>query len=287
MPDLDDATTAALRTMDPAIREEPPAPGSARYEEILRRAMSGTPVVPARRVPVFRRPMAWTAVTTAVAASVLAVVALGGTGGTLSPHSPVASSMTAHDALLLAADTTAEVNSLRATGTMVHEDGARSTSEVEVSGGDYHSVWRIGTVSVASYTIGDTFYERASDDPVLRTGKTTPESDLAPFGESTGAVVRTALRGTEVQSVGREQVRGATTTHYRLTMNAASRDALGRLPAGQAAWFNLEHPEDITAIDVWVAGDLIHRIRVEGRTPSTTEFYDFGAPITIATPPGF
>ncbi|MDP9799441.1 hypothetical protein J2S43_007953 [Catenuloplanes nepalensis] len=288
MPDHDDVTMALLRSLDPAAAEEPPAPGSARYDEILRRAKGGAPAAPVHKRALRRRPLAWmTAATTAVAASVVTVLALGGTGAVPSPFAPVASATTAHQAVLLAADATADVPSLRTSGVMVHEDGVRSTSATEVSGGDFKLVWWIGTVTVTSYVIDGKWWERASDDPGLRTGETDGGPYLAPFGESTRAVVRTALDGTQVQDLGGEVVRDAQTTHYRVELNTASRAALSKLPDLQRAWFNLENPGEVTSIDVWVAGDLIHRISVVGLTSSTIDFYDFGAPITIAVPPGF
>lgn len=88
--------------------------------------------------------------------------------------------------------------------------------------------------------------------------------------------------------------RGATRTTsprrrspYRLSLTGAARDALAALPAGQTAWFELEHPEEVSSIDVWVAGDLIHRITVDqGPRDATVEFFDFGRPVEITAPPG-
>lgn len=55
------------------------------------------------------------------------------------------------------------------------------------------------------------------------------------------------------------------------------------------AWFELEYPESVTQIDVWVTENLIRRIRVAAReagsvTSSTTDFFDFGADIHIEPP---
>ncbi|GAA3394117.1 hypothetical protein [Cryptosporangium minutisporangium] len=43
----------------------------------------------------------------------------------------------------------------------------------------------------------------------------------------------------------------------------------------------------MSRIEVWVADDVIRRITVTGRDgTSTTEFYDFDAPINIRPPSG-
>ncbi|WP_306208125.1 hypothetical protein, partial [Actinoplanes sp. RD1] len=192
------------------------------------------------------------------------------------------------DVVLVAAETTSEVTSLRGTTEVDPRDGGHRSATIEVSGADSAIVTRDGDVTVTSVVVGDTFYERASDDPNPRTGKAEPAGRLAPFASSTGAVVRAALQGAEVDDRGEEKVRGATTTHYRLTMTAAARKALGALSPGQTAWFELEYPDEVSTIDIWAAGDLIRRITVQQESQrSTTEFYDFNQPITIAVPPGF
>jgi hypothetical protein len=288
MPENEDTTLAVLRALDPVAGDVPPAPGSARYEDIRRRVMSEVatstsvapdPVTAAHTVtrPARRtRLLAWTAAaTTAVAASVVAVVALGGTG-------PAAG-----DVVLVAADSTAEVTSLRGVSDITAEDGTRSASTIEMSGGDLRIESRRGSQTVSLIVVAGTAYEKTEADPAYRSSPLDPESSLAPFGESAAAVVRAGLDGTEVEKIGTEKVRDAETTHYRLSVTGAARDALAALPAGQTAWFELEDPEEVSSIDVWVAGDLIHRITVDqGPRDATVEFFDFGRPVRITAPPG-
>ncbi|MFI5842953.1 hypothetical protein ACIA8K_24915 [Catenuloplanes sp. NPDC051500] len=291
MPEHEDTTLAVLRSLDPAVDDVPPAPGSARYDDIRRRVMSevapqatGAPEVatpsrhvvrPARR----KRLLAWTAAAiTAVAASVVAVVAFGGVGG-----GPAADQV-----VLVAADTTAKVTSLRGVSETTAEDGGKSSSTVEASGDDLSIVTVDGLGTITSISIGDTFYEKTEQDAEFRTGTLDPESTLAPYAESAAAVVRAALRGGTVEEIGEEKVRGAETTHYRLPVTGAARDALAALPAQQTAWFELEQADEVSSIDVWVSGDLIHRITVDqGPRQAAVEFFDFGAPIRITAPPGF
>jgi uncharacterized membrane protein len=274
-----------LRKLDPALRDAPPAPGSVRYDTILERAMSlQTPDTNTHTNTQTQRPrrsrrwMTWAAAGTGVAASVLTtVVVLGG-------HSTSASA-----AVLTAAEHTEKVVTLRGTTQEEIKTGGASTSTIEANGADMKIVEQddIGTINTT--IVGGIAYESTSDSDGTPHKNTGPnEHGLAPFAEATGNVARAALEGADVTDKGTEQVRGADTTHYQVKLTAESRRALAALPAGQTAWFEVEHPDQITSIDIWTAGDLIRRITVdqpERRT--TTEYYDFGQPVTITKPAGF
>jgi hypothetical protein len=274
MPDIEEEDLAMLRTLDPAVRDEPPAPGSARYNDILSRATATARPAPKRS---WRWPLTWAGATAAAAVAAVVVVATVGGGGP-SPEEMV----------LAAANTTAEVTSLRGTTESVREDGTRTSTTIEVSGADERLVTKDGDVVITSVVVDGTFYEKVSNDPEPRTGRTTPESSLDSFAESTGAVVRAAVRNGDAEDLGEEKVRGSKATHYRLDMTPGARAALAALPANQTAWFELEHAGEIKSIDVWAAGNLIRRVTVDrNQGSSTTEFYDFNEPITVTVPPGF
>jgi hypothetical protein len=274
-----------LRRLDPALRDAPPAPGSVRYDTILERAMSLQTADPTthastqpQRPPRSRRWLTWAAAGTGVAASVLTtVVVLGG------------DSTSAAAAVLTAAERVENVVTLRGTTHSENKTGGASNSTIEANGADMRIVTRddIGTVSTT--IVGGIAYESTSDSDGTPHKNTGPnQNGLAPFAEATGNVVQAALDGADVTDKGTEQVRGADATHYRVQLTAESRRALAALPAGQTAWFEVDHPEQITSIDIWTAGDLIRRIAVDQPERRTlTEFYDFGQPVTITKPAGF
>jgi hypothetical protein len=264
MPDTD---LDFLRPLDPSLHDAPPAPGSARYEAIRHKAQP----------PRTRRRMTWAAIGTGVAASMLAtvVVVLGG------------NTTSAHAAVLTAAESTGKVVTLRGTTQSKIKTGGTSRTTIEANGSDLKIVRQDDIGTVTTTIVGDTVYETNSDGT---RGKTAipPAPRLAPFADATGAVVRAALDGANVTDRGSEQVRGNETTHYHVTLTAASRRALGALPPAQTAWFEVEQADQITSIDIWTAGDLIRRIAVDQPERRTmTEFYDFGRPVTITVPPGF
>jgi hypothetical protein len=104
-------------------------------------------------------------------------------------------------------------------------------------------------------------------------------------------VLLAALGGSGVTEVGEETVRGKTTTHYRLELDDTARQRLRALSPTVLAWFELEWPDGVSRIDVWVGDDLIRRIAVvhgygpdEPPVRSTTEFFDFGAEVQITRP---
>jgi hypothetical protein len=264
MPDTD---FDFLRPLDPTLHDAPPAPGSARYEAIRLKAQP----------PRTRRWMTWAAIGTGVAASVLAtvVVVLGG------------SSTSANAAVLTAAERTEKVVTLRGTTQSQTKTGGTSRSTIEANGSDLKIVEQDDIGTVTTTIVGATTYESNSDGTRSKVA-IPPAPRLAPFADAAGTVVRAALDGANVTDKGSEQVRGVDTTHYHVTLTAASRRALDALPPAQTAWFEVEHADQITSIDIWTAGDLIRRIAVDQPERRTmTEFYDFGQPVTITVPPGF
>jgi hypothetical protein len=223
-----------------------------------------------------RRWMAWAAAGTGVAASVLTtVVVLGG------------DSTSASAAVLTAAERIEKVVTLRGTTHSELKTGGASTTTIEANGADMKIVTRDGIGTITTTIVGGIAYESTSDGTSSK-GAVSAENSLAPFAEATGNVVQAALDGADVTDQGTEQVRGADATHYQVKLTAESRRALTALPAGQTAWFEVEHAEQITSIDIWTTGDLIRRIAVDQPERRTmTEYYDFGQPLTITKPAGF
>jgi negative regulator of sigma E activity len=276
MPDSD---LDFLRTLDPALHEEPPAPGSARYEAIRAAAI---PQPQPRRRP--RRWIAWGTAATTVAASALATVLV------LNGNTTSASA-----AVLTAADHTGTVTSLRASTTSVIKfPGGASSTLLEVNGKDLKAVTNYGS-SVVTFTVVDGVgYETNTDGTPPHKQKLTADWIPAPFAEATKNVVRAALTDSHVTTTGTDQIRGVKTTHYHAILTDKSRAALAALPVRQTAQLNVEQskpplPADqLITLDIWVADNLIRKITTE--TPertTTTEYYDFNHQTPIQIPPGF
>jgi hypothetical protein len=259
----------ALARLDPTIGDPPPPPGSDRHRLILEHAMSATATAPGRRT---RRRLV-TLAGAGIAAAVIALVAVTVAGAPGDRPDPVA-------ALTVAAETTGDVDTLRALA-VYEDDGGRRTLDVDVDGRDYHL--RSGTEW--TITIGDQQWSDEDAEPM-----TVPD-DLrnVPFPEASEAVLDAALEGATVTVLGDEDVRGVEATHYRIELGASGVAALSALAPNQVAMFELEYVEAVTSLDVWVADDLIRRIRhtsdaSQGNPEVTIEFYDFGADITIEPP---
>jgi hypothetical protein len=105
-----------------------------------------------------------------------------------------------------------------------------------------------------------------------------------PWTESTvgdeGALARSPARllatmrtaATREERVGEEDVRGETTVHSRLTVDSRA--------AG------LRDGPSETAVDVWLADELLRRISYEERGErQTIEFFDFGIRVDVVPPP--
>ena len=189
-----------------------------------------------------------------------------------------------------AADATATVTSYRATASLVdHSTDPDSpppvTYEIEADGDATRLTFHeeeTGASGVLT-VIG-------LDQWVTRDGETThevlaEEDTNLPYASSSAAVVEAALESATVEDLGREQVQGVEATHYRITLDQAGKEALAALSPRVVAQFELEYPSVGDRLDIWVADDLIRRLRVDTEIRRTDiELRDFGADIDIQPP---
>jgi hypothetical protein len=299
--DLPQALLDALASLDPAATDAPPIPGSPRHLSILEHAMTTTDPTtaveadapsadqpnPIRLGPPHRRRRLALLLAAAALVAVIVGLAIVMPGSDPAPAS-------ASVALAQAADTTGDAITLRVAATY---ERSGSTDEITVAGnGSDYRIEAVGTFDdgrverETTVVIGDTVWE----DGAMRTD-VPPEERNAAFAPSSAAVVDAILDGSMLEDLGDSDVRGESARHIRATLTPTSRAALAALSPSQVAMFELEYPDDVETVDLWVADDLIRRIRVEvdwgtgeGGEPqsnlATIEFYDFGADIEI-TPP--
>jgi hypothetical protein len=292
----DDDLIDLLGGLDPVGADDAPAPGSTRYRQILERAMTtatdhttdhtgqhdaGTDVAspdrPGSPRPRLPRLLA--------AAAVLAVIAIGAT--TLLPGS----APSAEAQLRSAAETLGDVDSLRATLTTTEPDGTVRTSTAEFSGADATIVDRYvpdgasEEVTFGFTVLGDTIYEFDGSGLTSSTA-VGPNDRLTPFADASAQVLDAALTGADITELAATELDGVSVDRYLLTLTAASRAALDRLTPAELAWFELEYPDDVRTIEVWVADDLIRGITVTGNLVGVRDlrYFDFNEPITIVAP---
>ncbi len=301
----EDTPEERLTRLDPVRTDPAPRRGSTRYESILETAMNtanvpipmtesqglpdpASPVIAfeesstRRRGPRRPRRSRRFVLTGAAAAAVLAAVAVVALG---SNEQPSAAATVAE-----AATNTGEITRLRARLTRQIGDEPKSISTAEIDGSNLRINYAGDDGPTVMTIVGDTVWETVADETTSQPYDEIAQGRLAPFGSSSEAVVRAALHQSEVEAIGPERVGGVDATRYRIRPSTATRAALSDLTPAVLGWFELEHPEQVTEIDVWVTDDLIHRIQVTsdaGDTvgSATIDFYDFGADITI-TPPG-
>lgn len=290
----DDELLAQLERLDPTRSDAPPAAGSDRHTSIQGHAMNftleagpgpGATGSPARW-PGRRWKLIGVAAAGVVAISAAAILVQRG------------DEPSAEAAIAEAADGMAAVTSLRAK--MRFEDESE-TSDVTVAASD--DKWQIvqemrDRSAAATDTFrwivvdGTEYYTTFYNDREETTAEPlNPNYELAPFGESSAAVIDAALRGSNIVDLGDEEVRGVQTTHYRLHLADPAQSALADLPRAQLGWFDLffgeeYHHSDVT-IDVWVANDLIRRMGVASPDGTfTADYFDFDTDITITPPAG-
>lgn len=294
----DDELLELLGQLDPARSEEPPAPGSSRYTAIKERAMTtnttlvqesasgaGT-TAPAPRAHRPHRRGRYLAAAAAVVIAVGAVVLRPG------------DERSAEATIAAAAEELAEVTSLRAD---MHFDnvmlGVGDTS-IAVSGHDYETVWERSTnggeVESDRFVVVDNveYHTDSTGQTTTQPVDTYIDDDGGSFAESSAAVLTAVLDGADVDEVGREEMRGAEATHYRVRIADAPESALADLPDQQQDWFGLIIGDgglerDVT-VDIWVADGLVRRFDISspGYGSQSVEFHDLNTDITITPPPG-
>lgn len=296
-----------VRGVDPTIGDPPPEPGSARFAAIEARAVAGAPgdslatsdPSEVQSVPlstVSDRRGGWVSwrsfgVAASVAAGVVAFAVLA-PGQTVDAKAAVAA----------AAANIGDVASLRASYSRPNGVNAGS-AEIEFSNGDVHLVGTYRdfdsndepiTREFESTIIGDIRYDNLDGNGKVIKSDMTAEGvqQMAPFTASAEDVVTAALTSADTIEVGTEQIRGVAATHYQVRLDSPGRQSLKALPQSQLYWFGLDYPDDVTQLDLWVAGGVIRKISVlhdsagpgDPQDTSTMEFYDFGADITIDRP---
>jgi hypothetical protein len=188
--------------------------------------------------------------------------------------------------VLAAAEQFGSVDSMRADETYTSQLGKVTSSQVELDGTNVkitqnRSAEDGGRLVIT--LINGRRYAQAGGH--LSSVAATGDNTLAPYPGAARDVVKTVAGDSEVTKVGAGEVRGTKATHYHLDMPDAARQKLSRLPKTELAWFDLDSPQDVTSVDVWVTGKTLRRITVNaGFRTSDAVYYDFGAPITITTP---
>jgi hypothetical protein len=297
----DDELLELLEQLDPARSEEPPAPGSSRYTAIKERAMTTTTTLvhqsgpdagnttPAPQVHQPHRPHRRWRYLAAAAAAVVTVGAV-----VLRPGDERSAEAT----IAAAADELAEVTSLRADMHFDNVTFGEGDTAIAVSGHDYETVWEMSTdggeVESDRFVIVDNveYHTDSTGQTTTQPVDTYIDDDGGSFAESSAAVLTAVLDGTDVDEVGRDEVQGAETTHYRVQIADAPASALAALPDQQQDWFGLIIGDggldrDVT-VDIWVADGLVRRFDISSPDYGTqsVDFHDFNADITINPPPG-
>jgi len=276
--------------LDPARAEHPPVPGSDRYHSILEFAMhtdTDTPpidsVAPSPRTPIRPRWQRIIALFAATAAATL--IAVGAFVVVQSDDAP-----TAEAAVSSAADSMETIASLEGELTVSVPGLSEGATRIRVNGDDLaitgETRFADGHTEATAFIVVDgtgymTIDGRTTTTPV------GPGDGLAPFGPSSAAVIAAALEGSEVTERGDEVLGGITTTRYDIQLTDASVAALAALSPGELAWFELEYPDAVKTLSVWVADDLVHQVEIAQRDQtSRTRLFNFGEEQTITAPPG-
>jgi hypothetical protein len=298
----DDDLIDLLGDLDPVGADETPEPGSPRYHRILETAMNTTTdnttadrrVADAsgeRRAPggSVDSPTFWGSRSSRlfVAAAALVVLAVGAMtlrpGGTPSAEAQIRS----------AAEELGEIESLRATLTTNEEDGTVRTSTADIAGDRYAIVDQFfahnGDLVESGYTVIDGIAYQSENGVLIGSGPAEPTDWLTPFADASAQVIAAAVTGAEITDLGETEIDGITVDRFLLTMTDESRAALAELTPHELAWFELEYPQDVVSIEVWVADDLIHVLTmtpVAGLNIGVRElrYFDFNEPITIVAP---
>jgi hypothetical protein len=288
---VDDEVVELIARLDPARHEQPPAPGSDRYRAILETAtglsvdaptaIDGDPAsVGAAR----RHRRRWLRAVGVAAASLAAtgavVVWQFGDGPTTA------------GAVRSAAQALGDVTSYE--GQRTHEQPGVSveTDTLRVDGDDFEFVSETrfvdGRVERFAVTVVDGIHYVSEDDEPVASPLRPGDGLDGSYADASAALVGAALDGSDVTEAGSQTISGVLTTRYDIALTARSIDALSSLTPEQLAWFDLDDPNQVDQLSVWIADDHIHRIEIAHSDGATTRtaFSNLNDDITITPPPG-
>lgn len=289
----DDELDELIRATDPTRDEVPPTRGSDRYRTIREHAMTSADHdtdVPNGSSPRSPRWLLGAAAAVLVLGVIGGAAVIGSLAGTEPADAPSITTTTVVDLGV--------ITSFRAETTRSSDGGANtSRSTISFDDGDMditsEGTYADGhTESARSIRVDGVEYETIDG---VTTRRAIPAEQLAaPFDSSMRTVAKTLLANSDGSSV-TETLDGVPMRRLQLFLDTATVGALQSLPPGVTGWFELEYPDQIDELTIWVSDDdVIHQIEFEaiaGTEPgsvSTTRvrFFDVNSDITITAPPG-
>lgn len=274
-----------LAAFDPTGDDVPPSPGSARYLAILESAMNTETDRPTELSAERARHAKRTSMRlrVSIAAAAVLVIAIGAFIA-LSTNAPSAQA-TVSDAV----SALGEVKSLEARLTTISPE-SKGTDHFRIDGRSYESKgethYADGHVEASTLTVVDGIQYETIDGKTTRTQLSVSDQP-APFATASKSVLAAAMTGASVVDAGKESVGSTDTTRFDLKLGATSITALSKLAANEVAWFELEYPEQVREISLWVADGLIRQVEIsQGEVTTTTTFTNFNGDVSVVAPSG-
>lgn len=124
------------------------------------------------------------------------------------------------------------------------------------------------------------------------TGRTTrepvaPHQVPAPFARSSAAVIKAALTDARIVLAGSENIGSVATTRYDVELSGGSIKALSGLEPNELSWFELENPDRVEYLRLWISDGDIKRLEVQSGVQHTqVEFQQVNADTSISAPTG-
>lgn len=286
----DEELDQLLARSDPSIGDPPPETGSTRHNSILERAMTTTdaePITPIRPSQPTRRRVWLAGAAAAIVAAATGVVAL-----------QLGSAPSAQAVIADAAAELREVTSLEGELTST-SSGNTSTARIAVDGDRFsiegETLYADGHTEGSTMVVVDDFVYETIDGEVSRR-PADPDELPAPFAASSAAVIDALLTGSDVTEQEAEQLDGVTATRYDIVLTDSSVEALAALEPAQLGWFELEYPDLVRELSVWIDDGLIRQVEVtsavntssnQGELKTTrARFTNLDDDVTVTPPPG-
>jgi hypothetical protein len=100
-------------------------------------------------------------------------------------------------------------------------------------------------------------------------------------------VIAAAMSGATVTESGSQTVGSVEATRYDIELSDRSIAALQALTPNELAWFELEYPDQVDSVSIWIGDDLVRQIEIvqNGATARAT-YSNFNGDIDITAPSG-
>lgn len=164
------------------------------------------------------------------------------------------------------------------------------TSTIRVDGKAFEartrSTFTDGRVETSEQTVVDGFLYETINGQTTRTPQ-GPGQQLSAFADASAALIKAVSTDAAIQSLPPDDIDGELVERYDISPENDAVDAIARLDQGQLSWFELEYPDQVDTVSLWVHDGIVRQLEIRtGQSTTRISFENLNGEIDIVAPPG-